>query len=419
MIVLGFVCIILFGALLLMLPVSLKDNISISFIDSLFTSTSAVCVTGLVTVDPGSTFSVFGQVVVIMLIQIGGLGITSVGVIAIMLATGKINISSRKLAKEAWNISSGKGLFTVIRAVFYVTISFELFGAICSFITFSKDFELSKAIGISLFHSISAFNNAGFDVFGKGDSLAAYHDDVWLNLVTCGLIIFGGLGFFVIKDWAMAAKFRRLSLHSKVVTLTTLGLLVGGTVLLKITEGMTWLSAFFHSTSLRTAGFATESMAGLANSTIMIMIVLMFIGASPGSTGGGIKTSTFFVLVKNLISVAQNRECTAFKRTIPKRNTTKAMVVLTMALCTVLLSVFLVCILEPNLEFEQIVYEVVSGFGTVGISMGITPQLGTGSKIIIAITMFLGRLGPLTIVTIWQSKRISQASYTNEEVNIG
>lgn len=421
LVVLGFLGVILAGTVLLKLPVSSATGESIPLVDSLFTSTSAVCVTGLATVDPGTGLSVFGQVVLAALIQIGGLGITLIGVIFIIAAGGSLSIGNQRLLKESLNLGSGKGLMSVTKAVAYVTIAFELMGAVFSYITFSEEFAPGKAIGVSVFHSIAAFNNAGFDILGDFKSLTDYHSNTWLCLVTSGLIIFGGLGFFVISELFFGRNPRKWSLQTKVVLLITAILIVGGTVLLKMAEDkdFSWLEAFFHSVSARTAGFASVSIGDMSKAGLLILIVLMFIGASPGSTGGGIKTTTFFVLVRKIQTTFLNGHCTAFRRTISEAAVIKAFMVFSMAISVVLLSTFLICMLEPSCTFEQILFECVSGFSTTGLSTGITPSLCTASKVILCLTMFVGRLGPMTIATIWLSREASEAVYSEEDVTVG
>ena len=421
MVVLGFLSIILLGTVLLMLPAASATGRGIPFVDSLFTSTSAVCVTGLVSVDAGTSFSLFGQVVLAALIQIGGLGITSIGVIVILSAGGRFGIGKQRLIKESLNLSSGKGLTAVVRAVLYVTVAFELLGAVFSYISFSRDFSTGDAIGVSLFHSIAAFNNAGFDVLGDFQSLTGYRSDVWLCLVTSGLIIFGGLGFFVISEVASGKSPRKWSLQTKVVLSATLMLLAAGTLLLKFTEGssFSWLDAFFQSVSARTAGFASVDIGAMSKAGLLVLMVLMFIGASPGSTGGGVKTTTFFVLFQKARSVIFNKHCTAFKRKIPESVVTKAFTVFTMAIGVIIISTFVVCVLEPEFTFQQVFFEIISAYGTTGLSTGITPSLCAASKIIISVTMFVGRLGPLTIATIWLNRDVPAVTYSEEDVTIG
>src|SRR5699024_10799782 len=260
-----------------------------------FTSTSAVCVTGLIAIDVADHFTTFGQAVVAVLIQVGGLGVTSIGVGLILAARKNVGLKGRILLKEALNIEGIKGMIRLVKSILLMTLCFELMGIVLSFLVFVQDYPVLKALWISIFHSIAAFNNSCFDILGGLRNLIPYQSNVLLNLTTCGLIIFGGLGFLVILDILKKRSFRKLTLHSRVVLSTTLALLLGGTLLLKATENVTWMGAFFQSVSARTAGFSTYPIGEFTNAGLFTLIVLMFIGASPGSTGGGIKTSTFFV----------------------------------------------------------------------------------------------------------------------------
>ena len=418
-IVLGFLLVILLGTMLLMLPISINDGASVSLIDALFTSTSAVCVTGLIAIDTADTFTVFGRTVVAMLIQIGGLGVTSVGVGFILLMRKKVGIKERTLIKESMNLDSLKGLVKLVKSVLFLTLIFESIGVILSYIVFSKDYSPLDALGISMFHSIAAFNNSGFDILGNLQNLIPYQSNILLNLTTCGLIIFGGLGFLVIKEIIEKRSFKKFSLHTKVVLITTGILLIVGTVVLKFTEDITWLGAFFFSTSARTAGFSTYPLSNFTNAGLFILTILMFIGASPGSTGGGIKTTTIFTLYKSIYSTSTNRHCVAFKRRIPSNVILKAFNITLLALFVVCMGTFILSILEPTYTFMQLLFEVTSAFGTVGLSTGITPNLSDLSKVIISLIMFIGRLGPMTIATIWYFKEPSNAYYSEEAVIIG
>lgn len=418
-IALGFVVVIFAGAIILMLPISTNEGVKVSFIDALFTSTSAVCVTGLIAIDTADTFNVFGCTVVALLIQIGGLGVTSIGVGIIIIVGRRVGFKQRTLVKEAWNLGSFKGIVKLVRAVLLMTLFFELLGALLSFIVFRQDYSTFDAIGISLFHSIAAFNNAGFDVLGGLRNLIPYQDNILLNLTTCGLIIFGGLGFLVILDVIKTRSFRKLALHSKVVITTTVGLLVVGTLLLKFTEDITWMGAFFHSTSARTAGFSTYPIGSFTNAGLLLLTMLMFIGASPGSTGGGIKTSTLFVLIQSIKSIVINQHCESFKRTIPYDVIIKSFIVMILSLTLVLVGTFILCVLEPEYYLIQNLFEVTSAFGTVGLSTGITPDLSTGSKSLLILIMYIGRLGPLTIATLWFEREKSRVHYSEEIITIG
>ena len=300
-IALGFALAILLGAALLKLPVSVRDTATVSWVDALFTSTSAVCVTGLIAVDSAESFTPFGQAVLVGLIQIGGLGVTSIGMGLALAAGRRISLRGRTLVREALNVDSLEGMIRLIRAVLFFTLCFELGGVVLSFPVFIQDFPPLHALWVSIFHSVAAFNNSGFDILGGLRNLIPYHDNLWLNLVTCALIIFGGIGFLVMVDVVKCRfRFRKFTLHTKVVLTTTGVLLVSGTVLLQITDHVGWMAAFFHSVSARTAGFSTISIGDLSDAGLFVLIILMFIGASPGSTGGGIKTTTFFVLMQEI-----------------------------------------------------------------------------------------------------------------------
>lgn len=419
LITLGFACVILLGAILLKLPVSVREGAEVHWIDALFTSTSAVCVTGLIAIDTAEHFTVFGRTVVALLIQIGGLGVTSVGVGIILAAGKRVGFKERLLVKEALNVNGFKGMVMLVKYVLLMTLCFEGVGAVLSYFVFVQKYSPLDALGISMFHSVAAFNNSGFDILGGLTNLIPYQDNVLLNLTTCGLIIFGGLGFLVILDVLRNRRFRRLALHSKVVILTSIALLTVGTLSLKCTEDITWLGAFFQSVSARTAGVSTYPIGSFTSAGLFALTVLMFIGASPGSTGGGIKTSTLFVLLNIIKSTATNQHCTAFKRKIPEKVVFKAFIITLLSLIVVCGSTFIMCILEPEYSFMQLLFECTSAFGTVGLSTGITPDLSVAGKMVIILTMFIGRLGALTIVTMWSFKQPSSAVFTEENITIG
>ena len=419
-IALGFAAVILLGSILLMLPCSIQDGVTVRYIDALYTSTSAVCVTGLIAVDAGDTFTPLGQFFLGMLIQVGGLGVTAVGAGVILAMGKKVNMKGRNIIREAMNLDSGKGTVRFIQSVFLTTITFELVGAALSFIVFVQDYPPLHALGISLFHSVAAFNNSGFDILGNFQNLIPYQDDVLLNLVTCGLIFFGGIGFLVIRE-IVTKRFhwRKFSMHTKVVLTVSAALIVSGTVLLWLTEDVTLLGAFFHSVSARTAGFSTYSLGNFSNAGLFVLTVLMFIGASPGSTGGGIKTSTFFVLLQGIKSAATNKSEKAFRYAIPVDAFRKAAAITLIALGVVITGTYLMVIMEPDITLMDALFEVTSAFGTVGLSTGITSGLSDGSKILSIITMYIGRLGPLTIASLWYFSRGERASYPDGNISIG
>ena len=398
-IALGFLFYILLGSLLLMLPCSLQPGIALPYLDALYTATSAVCVTGLNVIDPGSTFSPFGQFVLGCLIQIGGLGVASIGV-GIMLAMGKkINLKERRVIRDAMNLDSGKGLIRFVKAIFCTTL---------------------LAIGLSLFHSVASFNNSGFDVLGNGTSLIPYQKDVLLNLVTCALVIAGGIGFPVIFELLLKHfSWERQSMHTRVVLSTTFALLLFGTLLLKLTENISWLGAFFYSVSARTAGFSTYNLGDFSTAGLLVVSGLMFIGASPASTGGGIKTTTFFVLLSGIYSAATNHSERAFHNAIPKDAFRKASVISILAAFLVMTASYLMLIFDPQLSLRDVLFEMISAFSTSGLSTGITPQLSAQSRILSIIMMYIGRLGPLTVASLWYFTIGERVRYPEGTIAIG
>ena len=416
----GFAMLILIGSMLLSLPCSVRDGVCLNYIDALYTSTNAVCVTGLISVDAGDTFTPLGQTFLALLIQFGGLGVTTVGA-GVILAVGKrINLKGRTLIREALNVDSGRGLVLLIYRILFVTVIFEGLGAALSFIVFVQDYPPLDALGISLFHSIAAFNNSGFDILGNLQNLIPYRDNVLLNFVTCGLIFFGGIGFLVIKEvWDKRFRWSKFSMHTKIVLTVSTVLIAVGTVLLKLTENITWLGAFFNSVSARTAGFSTYPLGTFSKAGLLVLITLMFIGASPGSTGGGIKTSTFFILIQGIKSAATNRSEKAFNFSVPKDAFKKASVITLLSLGVVISGTYIMCILEPKLDFLDILFEITSAFGTVGLSTGITPGLSPASKLLSILIMYVGRLGSLTVATLWYFSKGERISFPEGNIMIG
>lgn len=421
-IALGFALTVLIGAGLLLLPCSVRPGVSLSLIDALYTSTSAVCVTGLIAVDAHDTFTPLGQCILGLLIQIGGLGVTAVGAGVILAIRKRISIKGRTLLREAMNLDSGKGIVHFLKSVLLTTLTIELAGACLSFPVFVRDYSVPQAIGISLFHSVAAFNNSGFDILGGMRNLTPYRDDVLLNLVTSALIILGGIGFLVIRE-VLEKRFcwKRFSMHTKVVLSVSAVLTLAGMLLLKLTErgNISWLGAFFQSVTARTAGFSTYPLGGFSNAGLVVMTVLMFIGASPGSTGGGIKTTTFFAVLQGIRSAATNRSEKAFRYTLPADAFRKASVIASIGLFLVAGSTFVLLLLEPQLALRDALFEMVSAFGTVGLSTGITPGLGVAAKLLSIVMMYIGRLGPMTIATVWYFSRGERVRFPEGNIAIG
>lgn len=419
-IAMGFAVVILAGSGLLMLPCSVQEGVELRYIDALYTSTSAVCVTGLIAVDAGDTFTPLGQFFLASLIQTGGLGVTTIGAGIILAVRRKMDLKGHNIIKEAANLNSGSGIAALVKSIFVTTLLIELLGAVLSFVVFVQDYPLKKAIGISLFHSVAAFNNSGFDILGNLQNLIPYRENMMLNLVTCGLIFFGGIGFLVIREmWNKRLNWKKFSMHSKVVLTISGILIIVGTLLIKLTEEVTWLGAFFHSVSARTAGFSTYPLGTWGDAGLLVLTVLMFIGASPGSTGGGIKTSTFFALIQGIKSAATNKTEKGFHYAMPREAFRKAAVITLLALGVVTVGTYIFIIMEPEVGLMAALFEVTSAFGTVGLSTGITPDLGIGAKLLSILIMYIGRLGPLTVASLWYFTRGERVSYPEGNIAIG
>jgi trk system potassium uptake protein TrkH len=408
--VLGFASIILIGALLLMLPISSTTRNAVSFIDALFTATSATCVTGLVVLDTGTTFTIFGKTVIMLLIQVGGLGFMTMATLFAMMMKRKISLRDRLILQEAMNQGSMEGIVRLIRRVLIYSLVIEGCAAVLLSIRWAFDMPLAKAIYFGIFHAVSMFNNAGFDIFGDFRSLTDYVYDPLVNIVVMFLIVSGGIGFIVMSDLVEFRVKRKLSLHSKVVLSATAGLILIGALVIFIFEftnqrtlgnlnfGGKILSAFFQSVSPRTAGANTVDIAGLRQASQFFMVILMFIGASPGSTGGGIKTTTFTIMIGAVIAMLRGREdVVLFRYRLAQERIYKALTLTLLALLLVL-SVSMLLSTTEDSNFLAILFETTSAFATVGLSMGLTPELSTIGKILICLTMFAGRLGPLTLV---------------------
>ena len=419
--VLGFAGVIFIGAFLLWLPVSHNAGHSLSFYDALFEAVSAVCVTGLTVVSPGDTFSLFGRLVLACLIQIGGMGVVLLGILLILMAGGRLGFKTRSLFIQAQNLSGYRDVVHVAKIILGMTFSIEAIGALILWPLLGKYFSPGQAFGHACFLAVSAFNNAGFDVFHGGESLIPYTNDAFFCLAIDALVILGSFGFVAMSDlWRKRFKWNKLLLTTKIATFMTIILLVGGMILLKITTTQTWLESFTQSVVARTAGFSTFPLSSFSNGGIMIFIMLMFIGASPNSTGGGIKTTTAFVIgLKAISSTAAHDEDSVFYRRVPNLIFTKASTVLFFGLSAVMGATTLLCALEPQISLSAILVEVVSAFATVGSSCGITSSLCWASKGILMICMFIGRLGPVTIANLLVNGEEPHARYTEENVLIG
>ncbi|WP_338447781.1 TrkH family potassium uptake protein [Niallia oryzisoli] len=409
--VLGFLTVILIGAVLLTLPIATEDQKGLSFLNALFTSTSATCVTGLVVVDTGDTFSLFGELVILILIQIGGLGFMTFATLIFLLLGKKISLKERLVLKEAFNNLSLAGVVQLVRRLFIFTALFEIAGGLILGIRFSFDMPIGKAFYYGFFHAISNFNNAGFDLMGEFRSLTPYVEDPIVVLTVCSLITIGGLGFIVLNELFDYRKTHRLSVHTKIVLMTTLILTTGSTILIFIFEfgnpktlgplseiGKV-LGSLYQAVTPRTAGSNTLPIGDLTHSTLFLITFLMFIGGGSGSTAGGIKITTFAVLLATVWSQIKGKEdVVLFKRRIVTETILKSMTVAVSGMSIVIVITMMLSITErQGLDFMYYLFEAASAFGTVGLSMGLTPELSSIGRILIVFTMFAGRLGPLTV----------------------
>jgi len=427
-IALSFLGIILVGVFLLKLPISTQTDKALSWVDSIFLSTSAVCVTGLSTIsDISMTLSVFGKVVLALLIQIGGIGIVTIAIYVLVVLGIKIGVTERYIIKEALNQHSLSGVVRLVKSIIITTLIIEFVGMAINFIVFIQDFSFWKALGVSAFHSISSFNNAGFDILGSS-SMQAYSGNILLNINTMLMIIVGGIGFIVIRDILAKKKWATLSLYSKIVLKTTLFLIVTGSLIIKFFEysNVTWLQAIFQSITTRTAGFSTVDMNMFSYSTLIVIMIFMFIGASPNSTGGGIKTTTFYIMFRSIISFLKGKPIIINNRRIGSESRTKAFTLAGLAFSSIVVVFIVLTLIEannPDMSFLKMLFETFSAFGTVGLSMGITPSLLPASKVLLSFLMFLGRLGPITIFGLmnknWGVPQVSNIEYATEKIIIG
>ncbi|KYH32270.1 TrkH family potassium uptake protein [Neomoorella mulderi] len=404
---LGFGVVIATGTLLLSLPIASQSGQPVAVIDALFTATSATAVTGLVTVDTQTTYSLFGELVILALIQTGGLGFMTLSTLVALLLGKRITLKERLVMQEAMNQLTVEGVVRLSKYVLIFTLFAEGLGALLLSIRFSSQMPLGQAIYFGIFHAVSAFCNAGFDLFSK--SLVDYRGDLLVNMVITLLIIFGGLGFSVVADIYTKRSWKRLSLHSKIVIRTTLLLIVTATVIIFLLEytntkslaplplGEKILASYFQAVTPRTAGFNTLVIGDLRPVTLLFITILMFIGASPGSTGGGIKTTTFAAIAVAVWTIIRgNVDIEVFGRRLPRGTVLKALAIAAVSLLLVV-TVTGILLITEQADLQMVLFEVTSAFGTVGLSMGLTPKLTTTGKLLITATMFTGRVGPLTL----------------------
>ncbi len=422
---------IIFGSLLLWAPFSHNQGVSVSYVNALFTATSAATVTGLTVIDTADSYNFFGQLIILLLINMGGLGYMTIITFFLLNPSSAGGLRYALFMKESLNLPSLGDIFQLAKKVFFTIFIFELIGVLFLTLVWS-DFGFLRSLWYGIFHAMSAFNNAGFDLMGGFQSFTAYPTHLLLNIIIMALIFFGGIGVLVISDlFGVFTGLRRFFMvHTKIVVVTSLLLIVLGAFFFYSleSEGVMFeyhsfsdkvLVSVFQSVTARTAGFATIDFAQVSTATLLLITALMFIGASPGSTGAGIKTTTFAVLVLFVTGALRNKEQPeAFGRKIARESVEKAFLLVILALAVVFLFVFLLSLWEPY-PSQRILFEVVSAFGTVGLSTGITPFLTSASKLALVAVMFIGRLTPLTLLYWLSSKKKSQVELLEESVAIG
>lgn len=412
----SFLFVILLGSVLLSLPISTADGVWTPFLDSLFTATSATCVTGLSIYDTGTYWSLFGQIVILCMIQIGGLGFMTIISMVSIFTKRKISLTERKLLMQSAGNMRISGIVRLMKNIIFATLCFELAGSVLLAIRFLPRYGISYGLYYSVFHSVSAFCNAGFDLIGRGNSLRAYEGDWLVNITLMMLIVCGGIGFLV---WDELAKkkwhFSEYTLHAKLVLITSAILLVFGTLGFFCFEyngnlsgyplSKKILSSCFMSVTTRTAGFFTMDMATLSQSSCLLAMLLMFIGGSPGSTAGGIKTTTAAVVVLAVINLSKGRDdVTVFKKRLHDAVFKQAAVIILVYLLGILFAGMIMCAIEPH-SLTSIIFEIVSATGTAGLSQGITASLCTVSKLIIIILMYGGRIGGLSLLMVFRERK--------------
>ncbi len=429
----GFAMVIFVGAILLSLPISSQSGQRTPFLDCLFTSTSAVCVTGLIVVDTGTHWTYFGKTVIMLLIEIGGLGFMSFATLLALLLGKKITLKERLVMQEALNTFNIQGLVKLAKYILLFTLSIQGGGALLLSTQFIPRYGLAKGLYYSIFHSISAFCNAGFDLFGNFGSLTTLYNNPVIILVIAFLIIIGGLGFYVWYEIYHYKGHRKLSTHSKLVLWATFLLLFVGTILMFIFESrntgtmanMTFgnkiLSSFFAAVTPRTAGFNSISTSDMTMAGKFLTIILMFIGGASGSTAGGIKVTTAGVLIMTVVCVVRGKQDTEInKRRIGKEIVYRALAITIISLTLVITVTMILSITEVKVPFEYYLYEATSAFATVGITLGLTTKLSAIGKIVILLTMYVGRVGPLTLAIAFARKlKNSSVKYPEEKILVG
>lgn len=432
----GYLIVILVGTLLLMLPLSTVQGRKTDFLTALFTATTSTCVTGLVVVDTGTHWSLFGQLMILLMIQVGGLGFMTMGMLLAMMLKKKITLKTRGLLQESMNGMQVGGIVRLVRLALFGTAVVEFAGAVLLSFRFIPHFGVGRGIYYSIFHAISAFCNAGIDLmgphYGEYASFVPFQGDILINVVIMALIVIGGIGFFVWED-LRGKKFhvRKYALHTKITLFMTTVLLLGGMVLFWLFEndnlllGMSIkdkiLATAFSSVTARTAGFNTIDTAGLTNASKLLTIVLMFIGGSPGSTAGGVKTVTMLVLIAYVWSnLRASKGVNIFGRRLDDDVIRKASNVMMISMLLAIVAAVTICFMQPQLQTTDILFEVVSAIGTVGMSTGLTRDLSAGSRIVIILLMYCGRIGSMSFaLSFTERKKVAPVQLPVEKIMIG
>lgn len=432
----GYMTVILIGTLLLLLPPATRAGESTGILTALFTATSATCVTGLVVVDTATHWTAFGQTVILLMIQIGGLGFMTLGVLLALILRRRISLRTRGILQESMNYMQLGGVIRLVKITFWGTFLFEGCGAVLLAVRFIPVFGIAKGILYGIFHSVSAFCNSGFDLMGgysgKYSSFVEFHGDVLINCVLMALVILGGLGFFVWSDLKKnGCRWKRYMLHTKITLFTTVLLLVAGTILYFLFENDNllaqmsgkdkFLAALFSSVTARTAGFNTIDTGGLTGASKLLTMLLMFIGGSPGSTAGGIKTVTALVLVAYVWSnLRESKGVNMFQRRLDDDVIRKASNVVVLSMFMAVVSVIFICFIQPYLPVEDVMFEVFSAIGTVGMSTGLTRDLSTASRIVIILLMYCGRIGSMSFaLSFTERKKVAPVQFPVEKIMIG
>ena len=427
---LGFAILIIIGGCILSLPIFTRSGKATNLVDSIFVASSASCVTGLTTVNTAEHWNTYGHILILILIQIGGLGVMTLATLFPLLLRKKIGLKSRQILKEQLNIDTLQGIMKLFRYVLVFTFLVEILGAILLSIRFVPIFGMAKGLWYSIFHSVSAFCNAGFDLLG--DSIYPYRNDNLINITLMSLVVIGGLGFMVTAEIFRKKSFEKLSTHAKLVLIISASLIVIGTLAFYLIEsqagGVLYKEGFknsimqsaFQSVSARTAGFYSVKLNQMHDTSVLLLIILMVIGGSPGSTAGGLKTTTFGVLLLSTISIfKQEDEVTIFNKHIEPKIIRKALAIIMVYLGLIFIVIFILSLSE-NFKVIDISYEVSSAFATVGASRGITGDLSTLGKILITISMYLGRIGPMTMAySLGLKSKTKYIRYPEANISIG